>query len=240
MSLARLALCLALLAPSLGFAQEVEEWAPYTPPATTPPPPLVPAEPPAPPQQPPAPEAVRPSSRQGGLLPGWEVSPPGSTALRLVASPFSGTMGGLIGGMGLAIAGSIFLLPFCTDALRELDAQPGCTVSFLALASLGVAGGATTGVYFTGRALGGRGHFLASLTGAVVGGTIGAVAGVTSQNTLVLLLGLGTGPIIGSLVGYELSHAMAAESAEPGPRPLLPFLSAAPGGGLVGGLRGRF
>jgi hypothetical protein len=249
MSLPRLVLCLALLASSLGFAQEAEEWTPYTPPAaeSSPPPPLIPADPPPPdppppPKEPKATETARPSPPESPFTPlnRLEVAPSRSSALRLVASPFTGVLGGVIGGMATTIAGSIFMLPFCTDALRDLDSQPGCVSSFFAIATLGVAGGATTGIYFTGRGLGGRGQFLPTITGSVVGATIGGIVGVISQSTLALFLGLGVGPIVGAFVGYEISHALTSEPTDPKPRKLIPFLSVAPGGGVLGGLTGRF
>jgi hypothetical protein len=245
MNLCRLALCLTLLAPSLGFAQTPDDgWSPYTPtePAPSTPPPLVPAEPPA------LPAGPAPPTPQGALTPrkpSSEVPSGGRAGLRLVAAPFSGIAGAMGGSMAGVIISGIFLLPFCIDALSNPDRNPGCVVSFFASASLGATLGATGCVYLTGRVLGGRGQFLPSLAGALVGATLGAASGTASSNMLVLLLGLGAGPIIGSIVGYEISHALIDESITPSRKrhtgfEMFPIFSAKRGGELLGGLAGRF
>ncbi len=241
MNLCRLVLCLSLLMSSLGSAQTAdEEWNPYTPssPAPSVPPPLVPAEPPAPPSAP------APASPQGEIIPrepDAEAPSKGMTAVRLVATPFSGIIGVFGGSMAGAIFGGVFMLPFCTDALRSPDQNPGCVVGFAAVSSLGATLGATATVYWTGRVLGGHGQFLPTLTGAALGTTMGAISGTVSSNTLVLLLGLGVGPILGAVLGYELSHAWTDASRPPRTGfAVLPVVGAAPGGGLLGGLSGRF
>jgi hypothetical protein len=145
--------------------------------------------------------------------------------------------------MAAAIISGFVLLPFCLDSLREPSS--GCIVSFLALASAGATVGATGCIYMTGRVLGGRGQGLGTLLGALVGTTLGAVSGTVSANNVVLFLGLGIGPILGAVVGYEVSHSLTDPTAEPPGRrrtglSVLPVLSATPGGGLMGGLAGRF
>jgi hypothetical protein len=151
-------------------------------------------------------------------------------------------MGGAIAG---AIVSGFVLLPFCLEAVRDLESNLGCLVGFSALGSLGATVGATGCVYFAGEALGGQGRFLPALLGGLVGTSLGAVSGTVSENTLVLVLGLGIGPIIGSMVGYEVSHSLADPVSGPLSRrgrgfEVLPVISATPRGGLLGGLVGRF
>ncbi len=126
-------------------------------------------------------------------------------------------------GMG-AVGG---LLPWGLDAAWEAIGDEPSTlvrsVEFLAMPAL-----MTTGVWFGGRWTGGRGHYGWSLLGSYVGGVAGFASG-----TLILFLSgpaafvdpnlfspdrmvLGallayTLPLIGAIVGYELSDHSATE-----------------------------
>ena len=127
-------------------------------------------------------------------------------------------------GMG-AVGG---LLPWGLDAAWEAIGDEPSTlvrsVEFLAMPAL-----MTTGVWLGGRWTGGRGHYGWSLLGSYVGG----VAGFASGTAILLLSGLApflspkdysppdgtelsfvlayTLPLIGAIVGYELSDHSATE-----------------------------
>jgi hypothetical protein len=241
MNLARLALCLTLLVSSQGFAQQPEEWTPYTPPSTpaepptpqltAPPPPPPEVRPPAPPPElspppqapglsppPPAPELSPPPqapsqlSPQGELIPRSAV-PDDQTGLRLVVTPWAGAVTGMMGLIAGLVPSAIISLPFCLHEHTFDD--PGCAVAFTAGMAVSYSLGATLGVTFVGNRLGGHGDGVTTFLGAMAGAALGAGVGVATHNTGVLVLSLSLAPLIGAVLGYEASHNLALQ--EPGP-----------------------
>jgi|GEM_PF-6126103 len=169
--------------------------------------------------------------------------PTSAMGLRLLVEfLFGGTggvvvgFGGLIGGLG---AGSCALNEACSSDGDDLAATSVILTSFTV--------GTTLGVYGAGVLLGGRGSYLPTLAGGVLGVVTGAAIFYSNRNfaTLALLLG---GPLVGSMVSYELSHGYAPPGPElPAGKPRaetglqwVPVIAATPAGGLLGGLAGRF
>jgi hypothetical protein len=246
MNLCRLVLCLTLLASSLGFAQGAEEWTPYTPPAAEAPipPPLVPAPVPTPAPPPPAPtrapaeeeeeEAayepmIRPSSNQ--------------TALRLIATPWAGAIGGFVGIFAGIFPGLVVALPLC--ASTDFENEPPCSVALATTLSLSYSVGITVGVTFTGQLLGGLGDGRMTFLGALAGAAVGGGIGIASESEGALALGLTLGPLLFAVAGYELSHYLAAHPFEPELQArsgftVMPVVGTTPRGGFLGGLAGRF
>ncbi len=255
----RLVLCLPLLLPTLGFAQtpdESDEWTPYTPPAeeTAPPPPLVPAPPlPQPPPPQPAPSPPPPSQASEAEAPKGEIIPrnltpwratPDNAALRLVVSPWSGVIVGMMGMMIGSIPTALVALPFCGN-LTDFDEDPPCAVAIGTGLALTYAGGVTAGVALMGKVFGGKGDLMMTFFSALAGAAVGAGIGIASQSVGVLILGMALGPIIGATVAYELSHSMNTQPS--GLRPqarsgfgVMPVVGTTPRGGILGGLAGRF
>ncbi|MGO9831848.1 MAG: hypothetical protein ACLPJH_17075 [Myxococcaceae bacterium] len=111
-------------------------------------------------------------------------------------------------------------------------------------APLGVAVGAPLAVTLTGYTIGEQGSFLVSwlcsMAGLAVGGGVYLTATGLSDSSaakgtyaLALLL-----PVVGSVLGYELS-SRAAEPPAPGPA-VVPTVFFSPGGGAGGAVAGRF
>jgi hypothetical protein len=236
--LLHLVLCLALVASGQGLAQPSAERTHHTPPAAEPAPPsLLALANPSPPE-PPAPE--------GELIPrelDAKDSSAGKAALRLLITPMSAAVGGVVGGL-LTYGYGLFLTePFCGNA--ELIDGSGCSVAFLSIITVGMTMGAAFGAWSMGEFLGGRGTLPSTLIGAAAGAVLGAAGGLGSRNEATLLLSLFTGPIIGAFLSYHISHLWVtnaeerARQATSGSR-VTPVLGATPGGGLLAGLAGRF
>ncbi|ADO68411.1 hypothetical protein [Stigmatella aurantiaca] len=223
MSFLRFAVMVVLLAPFAGFADSSD-------PRALSPPPLVSSQ-----------ESGE-SSPSAALFPHPVESSlppePAPLAARLMLELLSGTVGGL----GLGAAG-LFLGLGLVSCNGEYF---GCGFFLFVPAGVGILIGAPLGVYGAGKLLRGQGAFWSSFLGAFVGTGLGLFAGLASQSDVALLLGLAGGPVVGGIVGFELSHAanwpparLGAAPPEPGVS-LLPVLAAVPGGGLFGGLAGRF
>jgi hypothetical protein len=150
-----------------------------------------------------------------------------------------GTLAGTLG----AIPGSILGLEgLCFDSCSGSSEQ--LLVGVL-LGFAGMIGGSSLGIVLTGDALGGKGRGWATVAGAVLG-TLGGIligAAVASTAGLAALIPFLMGPAVGGVIGYELSDssAVAEGAAATASRPrLVPLVSVSPGGGLIGGLAGRF
>jgi hypothetical protein len=112
-------------------------------------------------------------------------------------------------------------------------------------------GGAALGVYGAGTFAGdGAGRFLPTLAGAALAtaGSLAIYAAVPPEEAyLPLLVGALLLPTVGAILGYEISQAWVDSQATPesavrtgtGIR-LAPVVARSPGGGLFGGLAGRF
>jgi len=144
--------------------------------------------------------------------------------------------GGLIGGLG---AGTCGLTDACSSDGDDLAVTSVILTSFTV--------GTSLGVYGAGVLVGGRGSYLPTLAGGVLGVVTGAAVFYSNRTpaTLALLLG---GPLVGSIVGYEVSHGYAPPGPERPPVSpraetgihWVPVIAATPAGGLLGGLAGRF
>jgi hypothetical protein len=236
MFLLRLALGLALLAPCVGLAQPSDVPAPSAPAeaeALTPPP-LVsaPQEPgDAPPPAALFPRRLEPTPPRG----------PGLLAGRLMLE----LLAGAVGGAGIGAAGVLVGASLISNACNNDDSLD-CIVPLVMVGGAGALLGVPLGVYGAGNLLQGRGQFWPALIGTVAGAGAGLVGGLASGNDAALIIGLSAGPVLGAILGYELSHSV---SWIPGvKRPgrtqahlsVLPSLAAVPGGGVLGGLTGRF
>lgn len=231
MILTRIVLCLALLAPCVGLAQAPEEEPSSAPTEALPPPPLLPA-----------PEQPEESPPEGELIPReYELKGPrgeGFSASRAMLE----LIGGGAVGAGMAIAGGIFGGLVFSASCEGEDCLGVVLVSGLVGATFGV----PLGVYGAGRLMGGRGQFWPSFLGTLVGAGLGLVGGLASQNDAAQVVGLTFGPVLGAIVGYELSHTY--QRSDSGPRParfetrfqFQPAIGLTPGGGLLGSFSGRF
>ncbi len=162
------------------------------------------------------------------------------------AAPFAArvageTLGGaLIGGSGLALGllGGVLLSDAVTCGFDDCRTGQHLTAG---TSALGLGLGAASGVYLAGSLMDARGRLLPTMLGGLIGaGAPLAVIGLTGTKLegAPLVVGLAL-PVVGAILGYELS--------EPGPAPrygarqplLLPLVGWAPGGGAIG-LAGRF
>ncbi|MDY7231974.1 hypothetical protein [Hyalangium rubrum] len=229
MLLTRIVLCLALLAPCVGLAQAPEGEPSPAPTEALPPPPLLPA-----------PEQPEESPPEGELIPReYELNGPLKQSFSASRAMLELIGGGAVGA-GMAIAGGIFGGLVFSASCEDLDCLGVVFVSGLVGATFGV----PLGVYGAGRLMDGRGQYWPTFLGTLVGAGLGLAGGLASQNEAALVVGLTFGPVLGAMVGYELSHAYQ----QPAPRParfetgfqLHPAVGFTPGGGLLGSLSGRF
>jgi hypothetical protein len=192
-----------------------------------------------------SPEQAEPSAPEGESIPSVyrPASPGHNTANRILLETLAG------GGTGFAagIAGLFTGLALVGTDCSELD----CAVPVLGSMALGVVFGTPLGVYGVGRAMDGRGTYLASLTGTALGTVAGvalAAAAGHLGNDLLTLMSLIVGPIAGAVLGYEFSHSSASDLLPPTPGVALsgpglqciPVFSVTPAGGVLGGFAGRF
>jgi hypothetical protein len=122
----------------------------------------------------------------------------------------------------------------------------GTAVIIAGLAGVaGVASGMAFGVWGIGSLLGGEGRYLPTLAGTgiglLVGGGIAVYLGDQIKEELAIPPLL-IGPILGTLIAYEISHSNEWErGAEASPSvAVLPTVGVSPSGGFVAGLVGRF
>ncbi len=185
------------------------------------PPPLVPAPPPGEQAEPPEPHGESiPYPYEPQLAPDSGVSA-GRVMFEL--------LGGMIGGVGGALAGGLVTGAFVAAFNDCADASTACGLVATAIFIPSVAVGMALGVYGFGKVLGGKGRFLPALYGVAAGAGAGLLLGVASNSGAMLAVGLVLVPIVGGIVGYELSHAQWA-----------PLVGTTAHGGFVGGLSGRF
>jgi hypothetical protein len=219
----RIVLCLALMTASVSFAQAAAD-APLADPQDAPSEPAVPQAEPIPfrsrPEPAPSPDLILP---------------------RILAEAF----GGVLGGVGMGIAG----LLVGAEALGDTDCSggDGCAVLLVLITVPAAFVGIPLGVQYAGESMGGRGDFLPALGGTLLGTGVGLILGLQSEGKGGLAAGLIVGPILGSIVGYELSSAinerrawvLGTASSRSGAR-VVPVVGVTPRGGLLGGLSGSF
>ena len=221
----RIVLSLVLITASVSFAQAPAD-APIAGPQEE-----APSEPPTPQDEL---IPVRPRSMQ-------EV-PPNPILPRIFVEAF----GGVLGGVGMGIVG----LLAAASALEDTDCSggDGCLAVMVVIAVPAAFVGIPLGVQTAGQSMGGRGDFIPALGGTLLGTGAGFIIGLRSESTGGLVASLIVGPILGAIVGYELSSSInerrgyipaAAASSSPGLR-VVPVAGVTPRGGLLGGLSGSF
>ena len=236
MFLLRLALGLALLAPCVGLAQPTNAPAPSSPAELEEltPPPLVsaPEEPEAPP--PPAaalfPRRLEPEPPHG----------PGLVAGRIMLELLAGAVSGAGIGAVSVLVGASLISNACNN-----DDSLDCVVPLIMVGGAGALLGVPLGVSGAGKLLHGRGQFWPTLIGTVAGAGAGLLGGLASGSDEMLIVGLSAGPVVGAILGYELSHFVTwfpgvRRSSPQAGISLVPSLAALPRGGVLGGLSGRF
>jgi hypothetical protein len=270
------ALLFLVLIPGLGHAQTPPEdsageqpWSEY--PDALPPPPLTPVEeaelpappPPAPPEPevpaapPPtpveeAPPAPRDRHPMAPSVPEYVPSPPPprsslSLGTEPLAVPFVRGLLEISGGFAVT-AGHMVLVELATGTNCFVDSD-GCFLT-AALVTLASGAAAPLGASAVGAVLGGEGKLWAAYLGAAIGmgfGLVVATPTIAFDRGGVLLAVAGPiGAIVGSAIGYELSHRHArrggfrdARAQGPGVR-WMPVVGASAHGGLVGGMVGSF
>jgi hypothetical protein len=199
-----------------------------------------------PPQEREEPDPSAQAAPEGELIPYHyrpeNEGPPDLLLPRILAEAF----GGVLGGVGMGIVG----LLAGASALEDVSCSSGevCLATLLIITVPAAFVGIPLGVGYAAEGLGGRGQFLPSLGGTLLGTGAGLIYGLTSEDTGGLVASLIIGPVLGAIVGYELSHAMnqshayaarAGPSSRTGPR-VVPVFGATPRGGLLGGLAGSF
>lgn len=229
----RIVLSLCLLTASVSFAQSsgdapfagAEEVAPSDAPAAAP-------SESAPPKGELFPYHYRPENE----------APPDLVVPRIFAEAF----GGVLGGVGLGIAGLLVGVSALEDV--SCDSENVCAATLIIITVPAVFVGIPLGVQYAAQGLGGRGEFLPALGGTLLGTGAGLLYGMSQEGNGAMAVGLIVGPILGAIVGYEISHTInvrrayvtgAASSAKPGLR-VAPLVGATPRGGLLGGLSGSF
>ncbi|MCP3104982.1 hypothetical protein LZ198_39565 [Myxococcus sp. K15C18031901] len=238
--------------PVTALAQDVPAATP-PPAAILEPPPLVPApddvtDAPffAPEDEDPALETAAPEVQQGPTLIDtptrrrWRMPTPARLAIESAAGSLASMGAGILGLVpGVLLAGDC-------DALRGSSCREAWVTG-----AVGLAAGATMGVYLSGTLMKERGSLMTTLLGAVVGTGAGVLtfAALNESNDGLAIMGLLILPTAGAVMGYELGlepHPAETESAHPRPEPsspsvrLFPSVGATPHGGVMGGFVGSF
>ncbi|WP_224247689.1 hypothetical protein [Hyalangium gracile] len=192
------------------------------------PPPMVPA-----PAAPPA-EAVQP---EGELIPRSSVTPDSGRgrAGRVILGPLTGLVLGLLAATpGLVLMGDSFS---CSTCANDSEIIGGGLVSLV-----GFTAGTALGVKLIGSLFWGEGRFLKTLLGSALGfggGLLTMIPLIETEGGWAVPLIIG--PLIGAVIGYELSHTEELERMAAGPSvAVLPSVSVHPSGGVIAGLMGRF
>lgn len=146
-------------------------------------------------------------------------------------------VGGVFGGalVGAAIAESVTCgLDDCMDGVRYVGMG----------AVTGVALTAPIGVYLAGQFARGEGLFLPTLAGSVAAGGVTALLLASSSSSVsgVGALVLVVSPLAGSIIGYEVSHALESKKHRTAGSDVqvIPTAGVTPSGTSVFGLVGRF
>jgi hypothetical protein len=224
---ALLLLVLSVLLPVRGLAQT--------------PPPLVPAPTEEEPYEPGAenPESEGGSWDERGL---HDEAPREGVGLRTGRVTLS-FLGGSVLGLAAGIPGAVIAIngAFCDGCESEGAFFAGVSLSFAGLTL-----GSALGIKGMGSLLGGEGRFLSTWAGTSIGGLsglgLGLIIGFAGGSELWIIPTL-AGPIVGGLIAYELSHENALQersTLSSSGTGVIPVVSVSPGGGIIGGLAGRF
>jgi len=137
----------------------------------------------------------------------------------------------LLGGLGSAAGGALGLMMGLGGGGDLASAMLGM--------GLGVTLGSSLGVMLGGSVVGGGGHFLPSLLGALAGTALTFV--LPSPGPELALMMVVALPVAGAIVGYEVSAAMTKPSAHAARPRIVPTIALArQGRGAVAGLAGVF
>jgi hypothetical protein len=177
-----------------------------------------------------------------------ETEDPSATFLvpRLILQPPAGFV--LAGAVGYASIVPLFLLslPFCAGDILEGSSDNTCENLIYTGMATSAAFGAAVGVTAVGKLLNGRGTFLPTVLGALLGTASAATIGFTADpNTALFVAVVLAGSALGATTGYAISEIYAPAPTRPAPRAgsgvsVMPVVSATRTGGLIGGLVGRF
>jgi hypothetical protein len=226
--------------PMVGNAQAADAPAPAS--EATTPPPLITAPPVTPPaeQEPAAEQAPSDRPWRGQLLPPeWKPDRPNYTVPRVLAGTLLGTLagtGGLIGGFLIGVSLTPDCDPFddvCSSDEIFLQSMPALITTGL-LSSLAV--------YGINSVLYGHGALTTTMWGAFLGTGAGALLMVASQSYAGLVL-IPPAAAIGAIIAYELSDTEWEKEqvkAHGARVQLVPVVGMTQGGGVLGGLAGRF
>lgn len=152
-------------------------------------------------------------------------------------------LGGTVAGLSLGLVG--LAIGSGANPCNDNDSSR-CYTPLLVGGILGMTLGIPTGVFAVGSWMDGRGGYLASLLGTIIGAGLGALIAVSTNDPIAAGIGLTVGPFGGAVLGYEMSHARWESSQEPAPRrsssraQVMPTLGVTPKGGFFGGLAGAF
>lgn len=158
-----------------------------------------------------------------------------STLPRIVLETLSGGAGMVAGGLGGLVLG----IGMTDCSIFESD----CTAAAVFGLS-GMAIGSALATWGAGSLMKGRGGFLSSLLGALLGTGAGLIM-VSVDDDALGPLGLISMPVVGAVAGYELSrlpnvgpssHFSLTEDRVP----VIPAFGTTPRGGFMGGVAGRF
>jgi hypothetical protein len=226
MSALRLALLLCLVLPLPGLAQGS---APAEGPApSVTPPPLVPAPPTS--EEP-------PDAPRDELIPReWDGERPSSpTAPRLILETFGGAVGGAVG----VIPGGLLFIAAFSESSESLG------ILSLAVGFVGIAAGTAGGIVGAASLVDGEGAYWPTAGGAAIGTLVGLLVSaiVVENEEEAAIIPAITGPILGGIIGYELSHSNAERRGHPSlasSTRVMPVVSVHPSGGVLAGLVGRF
>ena len=183
----------------------------------------------------PATEAQEDAGREE-LEPEWEPEPRARAplGLRLLSETGFGALTTVGGGFAGGLAGTGVCL-----ALGHQNQFLGCLVELYLGIGAGLLLGLPLGVWWGGNIAGGDGGLGYTFLGALAGGVGGIlVVAASAQFPPLSLLGFAL-PILGGILGYELSMSPEAPSLALGGTRLQPLLSFSPQGGFVG-LGGSF
>ncbi len=151
------------------------------------------------------------------------------------------TLGGaLVGSSGLAVGflGGFLLADSVSCGID--DCNQGRRIA-VGLGAVGLGLGAASGVYLAGSLMDARGRYLPTLLGGLAGAglplAVSAITGADVESAPILVSFLAL-PVVGSILGYELSNPLSRRTASPSAG-VLPTVALTPDGGALG-LVGRF
>jgi hypothetical protein len=146
--------------------------------------------------------------------------------------------------VGVLPGGILFFSAFCSDDC--LVDSPGRFIAGLVLSLAGLSGGTALGIVGGASLVDGQGSYWPTVAGTALGtlsGIVLAIALLAAEEAALIPIPIIVSPVIGGMIGYELSHSSASERtaqlAAPGTR-ILPVISVHPSGGILGGLVGSF